>query len=595
MRAQARTPDLRKLVVDWQGPLYNLAYRMLGNHADAQDATQAVFERILRGIGAYDPRRPLRPWIYRLATNVVLNRIRAARTRRGKEAALRHERLHSEEDAVERREREALVQAQLAELPEDARALLVLHFYNGLPKKEVAEVLGLPRTTVQARLGRALRALQANLERNGHAALACAAVPVMREVRPVSVPRTLTQALLSRVPAAAAGLAEATGLGMGALLMGKKLLVGALVVFALGLAGGYFAWHAADPDPEIARLEAENRRLRDVLAAREAPAPVLASALEKERHGEGDTAGGGAVAAGPAAHSKAAEKTTTAAAKGSGIDWDRFADLFADSVELVAGTRDMNSLPPEKRTRMVTLLTEYMRIATAARARSDQPFFDRTILTEYVEAVFGNSLGLSETARERLRRRTADVLAETLGELDPRRGHPLRILRARRRMVRGITAAVEEQVDPEMRDRFESVRTIARLMMSGDHEVVGIGIRDETRRDHQVERILELWKRTFGLDESQLATVRPAAERLLQDGADALRSRGLDREDAAPTAAEQADLDEAYATSQLRAESSFQRLLSESQRQAVARSLPVLITFYWGEGERREVSSSGGI
>src|SRR5262245_3880823 len=78
--------DPKQLVIDWQERVFNLAYRLLGNEADAADATQEVFARILENLHRFDARRPLKPWLYRVATNVVLNFRRSERARKAGEA-----------------------------------------------------------------------------------------------------------------------------------------------------------------------------------------------------------------------------------------------------------------------------------------------------------------------------------------------------------------------------------------------------------------------------------------------------------------------------------------------------------------------------
>src|SRR5262245_35518205 len=101
----AKRATYERLVSDWARPVYGLARRMLRRPADADDATQEVFLRLWERIDLYDPSRPFQPWIYRVATRVVLNRIRGERTREGKEA-LAPPRTGAEptEEAVERRE-----------------------------------------------------------------------------------------------------------------------------------------------------------------------------------------------------------------------------------------------------------------------------------------------------------------------------------------------------------------------------------------------------------------------------------------------------------------------------------------------------------
>jgi len=77
------------LVREWEGLVYGLALRMLGNAADAEDATQEIFLRLLRKLHRYDPARSFRPWFLRLAANILRNALRDATTRAKHEGAAR--------------------------------------------------------------------------------------------------------------------------------------------------------------------------------------------------------------------------------------------------------------------------------------------------------------------------------------------------------------------------------------------------------------------------------------------------------------------------------------------------------------------------
>ncbi len=68
---------LRRLILEWQQPVYNLAYRMLGNEADAADATQDIFTRVIANIDKFDRNRAFRPWLFRIAKNYRGNRMTA--------------------------------------------------------------------------------------------------------------------------------------------------------------------------------------------------------------------------------------------------------------------------------------------------------------------------------------------------------------------------------------------------------------------------------------------------------------------------------------------------------------------------------------
>ena len=156
-----KSPDeshMQRLIPDWQGVVYNVCLRMLGRPADADDATQEVFRHVLTRPEAYDQARAFKPWICRVARNVVLNRLRAEKTRAAKtEVYEQRAAAVAKEDPVDRKERETVVQGQLEGLPADERFLLTLHYYGGLNKTEMAEVLDVPRTTIQTRMASAWR------------------------------------------------------------------------------------------------------------------------------------------------------------------------------------------------------------------------------------------------------------------------------------------------------------------------------------------------------------------------------------------------------------------------------------------------------
>lgn len=142
--------------------LYRAASVILLDRELARDAVQESLLRAYRGLRRFDPRKPLRPWLYRL----VVNEARRLGRRRGREPTLIDEvvdllpgRSGTPEQAVlEREERRRLWQA-VAQLGEVHRAVLVLHYGEGLSVREVAETLGVRPGTVKSRLHYARRLL----------------------------------------------------------------------------------------------------------------------------------------------------------------------------------------------------------------------------------------------------------------------------------------------------------------------------------------------------------------------------------------------------------------------------------------------------
>lgn len=154
-RVRAGDPaGMPALVERYQRPLYNIAYRVLGNAEDAADVTQDVFLKLSERLDAYDARLRFFSWIYRVALNVALN----ARRARSRDEALEDadglagdERLDPAWSAHEA-ELSARVQRALSTLRPADRAVVSLRHFAELSYREIAEVLEIDEKTVKSRL-----------------------------------------------------------------------------------------------------------------------------------------------------------------------------------------------------------------------------------------------------------------------------------------------------------------------------------------------------------------------------------------------------------------------------------------------------------
>jgi RNA polymerase sigma-70 factor (ECF subfamily) len=175
-----------RLVALHEGMVFNLAARLLGDAEEARDLSQEVFLQVFRTLGRFEGRSTLRTWIYRIVVNQCRNRQRWWRRRRRDRALPLQElteaqeaRLSERERAggevqqeLERRDRARLVQAALAKLSFDHRAVLMLREVEGLSCEEIAATLSLPAGTVKSRLARAREALRRRLVADGNLARA---------------------------------------------------------------------------------------------------------------------------------------------------------------------------------------------------------------------------------------------------------------------------------------------------------------------------------------------------------------------------------------------------------------------------------------
>jgi RNA polymerase sigma-70 factor (ECF subfamily) len=153
---------LETLVRRYQRPLYNAAYRVLGNAEDASDTTQVVFMRMWERLGEFDPQHKFFSWIYRITVNESLNLLR----RNGREEPLGEDEeipdsqradpaWQYHEAQLSRRIQQAMMQMKA-----DDRVVLTLRHFSELGYREIAQVLALEEKTVKSRLFEARRRLR---------------------------------------------------------------------------------------------------------------------------------------------------------------------------------------------------------------------------------------------------------------------------------------------------------------------------------------------------------------------------------------------------------------------------------------------------
>jgi len=164
--AEAKTGDkdaFAKLVEKYQRPVYSVCYRMLGTPTAAEDASQEAFIRAYQALDRYDPKRSFATWILSIASNYSIDQLRKKKVTI---LSMDNEKYGwmappdpgpSPEKAALDKEKGALVQAILADLPETDRAAVILQFWHDYSYDEIAETLGLSSSAVKSRLFRARR------------------------------------------------------------------------------------------------------------------------------------------------------------------------------------------------------------------------------------------------------------------------------------------------------------------------------------------------------------------------------------------------------------------------------------------------------
>ena len=155
-----------QLIEAYQGPVYNLAYRMLGNSGEAEEAAQEAFIRAYTRLDSYDPAHKFSTWLLSITSNYCIDQIRKRRAvlLSIDEPLPPHPALHSDnnkgpEAQYLAQEREALVQGMLKELPDEYRQAVVLRYWYDMSYEEIAEVQQTTVSAVKSRLFRARRQL----------------------------------------------------------------------------------------------------------------------------------------------------------------------------------------------------------------------------------------------------------------------------------------------------------------------------------------------------------------------------------------------------------------------------------------------------
>ncbi len=157
---------LDTLVRQYQRPVYNAAYRMLGNADDAADVTQATFLKALESIHSFDKKFRFFSWIYRIALNESIDRLKASRRFEPFDDT-RAADGDRPQDELSRAQSADQVQRALMQLNADLRSVLVLRYFSELSYAQIGEVLDLPGKTVKSRLFSARQQLKARLQHRG--------------------------------------------------------------------------------------------------------------------------------------------------------------------------------------------------------------------------------------------------------------------------------------------------------------------------------------------------------------------------------------------------------------------------------------------
>ena len=158
----------------YQHKLYQICYRMLGNKQEAEDIAQEAFVRAYINLHSYDQKRKFSTWIYRIATNLCIDRIRKKKPDyyldaevAGTDGLDMYSQIAADEklpeDVVTQMELQERIQYEISQLPDKYRSVIVLKYIEELSLQEISEILDMPLGTVKTRIHRGREALRKQL------------------------------------------------------------------------------------------------------------------------------------------------------------------------------------------------------------------------------------------------------------------------------------------------------------------------------------------------------------------------------------------------------------------------------------------------
>jgi len=163
------------LVEKFRRPLVGFMYRMAHNQAVAEELAQEVFLRVYRARSSYSADAKFTTWLYRIATNLAVNHARDTKSEKtttsidqaDEETGLTIDVADSTpnvEQEILRRERLAAIRRQVEALPERQRLAVIMHKYQNMDYRQIAEVLKLSESATKSLLFRAYETLREKLK-----------------------------------------------------------------------------------------------------------------------------------------------------------------------------------------------------------------------------------------------------------------------------------------------------------------------------------------------------------------------------------------------------------------------------------------------
>lgn len=168
--------ELFSVIIDrYQSKVYSTAFRYTNEIEDARDLTQEIFIKLYNNLQSYSGKASFSTWLYRIAVNRCIDWTRKKKLQTvsaiydfGDEEInifdLIADIKGGPEEAIVRQENRVYIRKAMEELPEIYRTVIVLYYYEDFSPKEISEIMGVPKRTIETRLYRGKSLLKLKLE-----------------------------------------------------------------------------------------------------------------------------------------------------------------------------------------------------------------------------------------------------------------------------------------------------------------------------------------------------------------------------------------------------------------------------------------------
>jgi RNA polymerase sigma-70 factor (ECF subfamily) len=161
-----------QIVRQYRRKVFNVAYKFVGRHDEAEDLTQDIFLKIFKSLNTFDRRANFQTWLISVSRNLCIDHYRSVRRERETidRAVDASDLSPVSKDpepiaAIEQRDRVTLLRQALAELPDTLRAAVVMRDIQELSYQEIADRLDLPEGTVKSRINRGRTELASQIKK----------------------------------------------------------------------------------------------------------------------------------------------------------------------------------------------------------------------------------------------------------------------------------------------------------------------------------------------------------------------------------------------------------------------------------------------